>query len=222
MTFAFAVEVVVMACSVLEDERLKECDPIVRGPGWRPAHGLAYRPYHASRHFHFLKSLRFSMTDKRSSASVHVAAGRDRHEQDDAMIWGLIPLAIKLSADDTGGELLVFQHTNMGKGGPPRHVHHEQDEWFYVVAGEFAAEVGDEKFTLRPGDSLFAPRKVPHAWAHIGDGPGTLITTVSPVGAFETFIRETTLHPTLPPEEEIARTFEKHGMTVVGPPLSVR
>lgn len=162
------------------------------------------------------------MTVKRSSASVHIPAGRDRHKQEQAMIWGLIPLAIKLSGEDTGGELLVFQHTNMGKGGPPRHVHHGQDEWFYVVAGEFAAEVGDEKFVLRPGDSLFAPRKVPHAWAHIGaPGTGTLITTVSPVGTFEQFIRETTLHPTLPPEDEIARTFQKHGMTVVGPPLAI-
>jgi hypothetical protein len=32
----------------------------------------------------------------------------------------------------------------MGKGGPPRHYHHEQDESFYVTKGEFAFEVGDE------------------------------------------------------------------------------
>jgi mannose-6-phosphate isomerase-like protein (cupin superfamily) len=156
-----------------------------------------------------------------SSKCIHVAAGCDRHKRDGAMIWGLIPLAIKLSSNDTAGELLVFQHTNMGKGGPPRHMHHAQDEWFYVVAGEFAAEIGDEKFTLRAGDSLFAPRKVPHAWAHIGEGPGTIITTVSPAGTFETFIRETTLHPTLPSEQEIARAFEAHNMTVLGPPLSI-
>jgi len=162
------------------------------------------------------------MTNKRSCACIHVAAGRDRHGQENAMIWGLIPLTIKLSADDTAGELLVFQHTNMGRGGPPRHVHHAQDEWFYVVAGEFAAEIGDEKFIMRPGDSLFAPRNVPHAWAHIGPaGAGTLITTVSPAGTFETFIRQTTLHPTLPSEQDIARTFEAHNMTVVGPPLKV-
>jgi len=161
------------------------------------------------------------MTDKRSSRCVHVAAGCDRHAHRQAMIWGLIPLAIKLSGEDTGGELLVFQHTNMGKGGPPRHVHHAQDEWFYVVAGEFAAEVGDEKFRLKPGDSLFAPRQVPHAWACISDSPGTLITTVSPVGSFETFIRDTARHATLPTEEEIARTFSKHDMTVLGPPLAV-
>lgn len=162
------------------------------------------------------------MTDHRSSKSIHIPAGRDRHARDNAMIWGLIPLAIKLSSDDTAGELLVFMHPNMGQGGPPRHVHHAQDEWFHVVAGEFAAEVGGEKFVLRPGDSLFAPRRVPHAWAHIGvPGTGTLITTVTPAGTFEQFIRETTLHPTPPSEQEIARAFAAHDMTVVGPPLKV-
>jgi mannose-6-phosphate isomerase-like protein (cupin superfamily) len=162
-----------------------------------------------------------AMRENRLSKGVRVAVGCDRHEKDGAMIWGLIPLAIKLSSNDTAGELLVFQHANMGKGGPPRHVHHAQDEWFYVVAGEFAAEVGDEKFTLRPGDSLFAPRQVPHAWAHVCDKPGTLITTVTPAGTFEKFIRETTLHPTLPSPEDIARAFAAHNMTVVGPPLKV-
>ncbi len=152
---------------------------------------------------------------------IHVAAGRDRHGNDTALIWGLIPLSIKLSGEDTGGELLVFMHPGMGKGGPPRHVHYAQDEWFYVVAGEYALEVGDQKFRLRPGDSAFAPRQVPHAWACVSDTPGTLITTVSPVGTFEQFIRETTTHATLPSDEEIAATFEAHNMKVLGPPLKV-
>lgn len=160
-------------------------------------------------------------TKHRSATSVHVPAGRDRHTNDNAMIWGLIPLAIKLSARDTGGELLVFMHPNMGKGGPPRHVHHDQDEWFYVVAGEFVAEIGDERFTMRPGDSLFAPRQVPHAWACVSDSPGSMITTVSPAGTFEEFIIDTTRHPTLPSEAEIAATFEQHNMKVLGPPLKV-
>ena len=161
------------------------------------------------------------MAQDRSVEGIHVAAGKDRFKEDGLMIWGLIPLAIKLSSKDTGGELLVFQHTDMGKGGPPRHVHHAQDEWFYVVKGEFAAEVGDQRYVLKPGDSLFAPRKVPHAWAHISDQPGTLITTVSPVGTFEQFIRDTARHPVVPPPEEVAKTFAAHEMTVVGPPLKI-
>jgi quercetin dioxygenase-like cupin family protein len=47
------------------------------------------------------------------------------------------------------------------KGGPPRHLHHEQDEWFYAVKGEFVVEIGSQRFRLAPGDSILAPREVP-------------------------------------------------------------
>ena len=137
------------------------------------------------------------------------------------MIWGLIPLSNKLSTNDTGGGLYVFEHSNMGTGGPPRHVHDEQDEWFYVIKGEFLFEVGDETFRLKAGDSLFAPRKVAHGWAHISDEPGTLLTAVSPVGPFETFLRDTARHRALPSPEEVEKAFAAHGMTVVGPALQV-
>ena len=53
----------------------------------------------------------------------------------------------------------------------------------------------------------------------VGDEPGTLLTIVSPVGKFETFLMDTTRHPTLPPPEQVANAFASHGMTVIGPPL---
>ena len=154
--------------------------------------------------------------------AVHVSAGKDRFNENEMMIWGLLPLSIKLSGKDTGGELLAFEHNGIRKGGPPRHVHFAQDEWFYVIAGEFAFEIGDRKFRLRAGDTLFAPRNVPHGWACVGgEEPGTLLTTVSPAGTFEDFILDTTKHPTLPSPEEVEKAFASHGMKVVGPPLEV-
>lgn len=150
-----------------------------------------------------------------------IRAGQDRFHEHERMIWGLIPLSIKLSGQDAGGEVLLFEHRDMGKGGPPRHVHFEQDEWFYVVKGEYVFEVGGETHRLHAGDTLFAPRNVPHGWAHVGDEPGTLLTLVSPVGNFETFILDTTRHPTLPTPDEVEKAFEAHGMRVVGPPLEV-
>lgn len=161
------------------------------------------------------------MNSDTAKTGVHVPAGKDRHAENDLRIWGRIPLSSKIATKDTGGALYLFEHADMGKGGPPRHIHHEQDEWFYVIKGEFAIEVGDEKFRLKPGDSVFAPRKIAHAWAHIGDGPGTLLTAVTPAGTFETFIRSTADHADLPTPEEIAKTFSAHGMTIVGPPLAV-
>jgi len=137
------------------------------------------------------------------------------------MIWGVIPLQIKVPTKDTAGALFVFEHADMGKGGPPRHFHYEQDEWFYAMKGEFAFEVGDERFTLRPGDSLFAPRMVPHVWAYVGDEPGTLLLAVQPAGSMEAFFLQSSKMTRPPMPEEADQQFAAHGMKVVGPPLAV-
>jgi mannose-6-phosphate isomerase-like protein (cupin superfamily) len=149
-----------------------------------------------------------------------VRNGKDRFDEE-LMIWGLIPYQIKISSSDTGGSLFVFEHADMGKGGPPRHFHHEQDEWFYATKGEFIFEVGNERFTLQPGDSLFAPRMVPHAWTYTGDSPGTLLLAVQPAGSLEQFFTEGCAMDRPPTPEEAERSFAAHGMRVVGPPLDV-
>src|SRR5687767_4328132 len=118
--------------------------------------------------------------------AVYVSNGKNRF-QDELKIWGVIPLQIKVSGKDSDGSFFVFEHAKMSKGGPPRHFHYKQDEWFYAMEGNFAFEVGDEKFMLRPGDSLFAPRMVPHVWAYVGDKPGTLLLAVQPAGSLEEF-----------------------------------
>lgn len=156
----------------------------------------------------------------RQAMGIHVPHGTDRGGQNHLLIWGIIPMSIKVSTADTGGTLFVFEHTDMPKGGPPRHIHFEQEEWFYVTHGEFAMEVGDEAFHLLPGDSFLAPRKVPHAWACVSPR-GTLLTALTPAGTFEDFILETTTHAQLPSPEEIAQAFARHQMQVVGPPLQV-
>jgi quercetin dioxygenase-like cupin family protein len=152
--------------------------------------------------------------------TLHVPNGRNAFEEQ-LMIWGVIPLQIKVPTKDTAGALFVFEHADMGKGGPPRHFHYEQDEWFYVTKGEFAFEVGDERYTLRPGDSLFAPRRVPHVWAYVGDEPGTLLLAIQPAGSLEEFFMENCAMDRLPTPEEADRSFAAHGMKIVGPPLDV-
>jgi quercetin dioxygenase-like cupin family protein len=97
-------------------------------------------------------------------------------------IWGILPLQIKISTDDTDGALFVFEHADMAKGGSPRHFHKEQDEWFYAIKATSPLSLAT-RFTLRPGDSLFAPRMIPHAWTYAGDGPGTLLVAVRPAGS---------------------------------------
>ena len=155
-----------------------------------------------------------------SKRGVHVPAGKDRFNNH-LRLLSRTPLDGKVSAKDTNGGFYVFEHTDMGKGGPPRHLHHEQDEWFYAIKGEFAFEVGDEKFTLKPGDSMFAPRKVPHVWACVSEKPGTLLLAVQPAGTMEAFFKALAHFAQPPTNEEVNKVFEAHGMKVVGEPLKV-
>ena len=159
--------------------------------------------------------------DRESSASgcgIYVPAGKDRLKEE-LKIWGLVSLQVKISTEDSKGALFVFEHPNLKKGGPPRHVHPVQDEWFYPIKGEFAVEIGGEHFRLKPGDSLFAPRNVPHTWAAVGDGPNTILLAIQPAGSMEAFFREGAKLKEPPAPEEVARWFAAHGMEVLGPPL---
>lgn len=156
----------------------------------------------------------------RAEKAVYVPKGKNRF-QEDLMIWGVIPLQIKVSGKDTDGSVFVFEHAKMSKGGPPRHYHYEQDEWFYALEGEFAFEVGDEKFVLQPGDSLFAPRMIPHVWAYVGDRPGTLLLAVQPAESLEEFFMKSCRMTQPPTPQEAEQLFAAHGMKVVGPPLAM-
>jgi mannose-6-phosphate isomerase-like protein (cupin superfamily) len=103
----------------------------------------------------------------------------------------------KVSGKDTAGSWSMFEaHWNQ-EGGPPLHVHQVEDEWFYVIEGEYLVQVGDEKFRLTLGDSLLAPRKVPHTYAHLGDGQGRLLIAYQPAGDMEDFFLEVSRPPAL-------------------------
>src|SRR5215208_8263701 len=88
-------------------------------------------------------------------AGFTVAAGDDRSGE--RVRLGGEPNDCKVAAADTGGALCVFEFT--GRAGWPKHWHHEQDEWLYVVAGEVECEVGEVRHRLRAGESVFVPRK---------------------------------------------------------------
>jgi mannose-6-phosphate isomerase-like protein (cupin superfamily) len=98
--------------------------------------------------------------------AVHVSSGEDRFGEQH--ILGVSSTNFKVSTQDSGGGHLIMEHTNRKKGGPPRHLHYKEDEWFYAVEGECIVEVGPERFRLQPGDSILGPREVPHVWAFVG------------------------------------------------------
>ncbi len=146
-----------------------------------------------------------------------IAAGEDR-EGRPLRLGGTTPTDTKVSGADVGGGMYLFEHRGMRGGGPPEHLHHEQDEWFYAVEGTFGFRVGGEPFMLSAGDVIFLPRRVPHVWAHVGESPGTILGCVTPAGTFEEFFRRIGEFESPPPPNEAERIFSAHGMKIVGPP----
>lgn len=128
-------------------------------------------------------------------------------------------LDIKISGRDTNQELAVFEQTGQTPdGGPPLHIHIDQDEWFFVTEGEYLFQCGDERFHLKAGDTIFLPRNVPHAFVQL-TGKARTIVSYMPAGQMEAFFAATNRWPSPPSKEEVARVFASHGMKVVGEPL---
>lgn len=151
-----------------------------------------------------------------------VKAGKDHYEEELLIMGGHFDC--KISARDTGGDLCIYDTYRFEKGGPALHLHHSQDEWFYVIKGEFIVKVGEVTFKLKDGDSAFAPRKIPHAFAKISDGEAQMLVLFQPAGNIEDFfLKMSKMGKEIPKNQELAmkELFEQHGMEIKGPPLPI-
>ncbi|HEX9972091.1 MAG TPA: cupin domain-containing protein [bacterium] len=159
-------------------------------------------------------------TLKRNAKGFRVNAGEARFGEHYKMKGvTLNNLDIKISGDDTNGDLAVFEQTGLTpKGGPPLHIHPFQDEWFYVVEGEYIFQVGEDNYQMKMGDTIFLPRNVQHAFVQLTE-KGKMIVSYLPAGKMEAFFKVTDRWTTPPSQKEIEKVFEEHGMKVVGPPL---
>jgi mannose-6-phosphate isomerase-like protein (cupin superfamily) len=161
-----------------------------------------------------------SAQGQRSDKGFRVGANEDRHGEELLIMGGRFDL--KVSARDTGDGFCLYDTIRQSKGGPALHLHHFQDEWFYVIRGEFIVQVGDETVRLRPGDSAFAPRKAPHAFAKVSEEEGQMLVLFQPAGSMEDFFQQMAkLGPGIPKNQEtvLKEFWERYGMEIVGPPL---
>ena len=159
---------------------------------------------------------------QRITKGFKVAAGATRNGEHFTM-RGVTAntLDLKIGSADTAGGMAVFEQIGQSpNGGPPLHVHAEQDEFFHVLEGTYRFRVGDAEFPAAAGDTVFLPRAVPHAFIQLSEHARMLVT-YQPAGAMEDFFRATASWTAPPSREEVARVFAAHGMQVVGPPLAV-
>ena len=130
-------------------------------------------------------------------------------------------LDIKISGIDTENDLAVFEQTGLTpNGGPPLHIHPFQDEWFYVIDGEYLFQVGEDKYQMKSGDTIFLPRNLQHAFIQLTE-KGKMIVSYLPAGKMENFFKVTDQWTSPPSKAEIAKVFEDHEMKVVGLPIKV-
>ena len=138
-------------------------------------------------------------------------------------LHGRSPHDCKVSGKDTAGAMCVFEFTGTASG--PKHFHHAQDEWIYVVDGVVDFELGKKRFQVTAGESVFVPRTVPHVWACLNGEPAKLINIYQPALAIEEFFREVGKFDGKPAAYEVlgfegvVALFRKYGMEAVGPPL---
>jgi mannose-6-phosphate isomerase-like protein (cupin superfamily) len=152
------------------------------------------------------------------------------HEPGEGEAWwwfgGLA--TIKATGEQTDGRYSLVEIL-VPEGDGVLHVHHLEDEGFYILEGELTFYVGEETIKARPGSFLFGPKDVPHAF-RVDSGPAKLLFIFSPAG-LEGFIRESseparTLtippQPEAPPDpaemEQLAAIAARYGGEILGPP----
>jgi uncharacterized protein (TIGR03086 family) len=139
------------------------------------------------------------------------------------------------------GSLVTVKPTSGGAGtasgveiweregsGPPRHVHADHDELWYVLEGRFTFSLGEREFQAGEGDVVVGPRGVPHAFR--AETARSRLLDVHMPGGFERFFVQAgrpaddlVPPPGADPEgiPELRAAIESFGAAVVGPPLGI-
>ena len=146
--------------------------------------------------------------------------------------WGGGLVTAKATGKETGGLYTILEVLEPHGAAAPLHVHHNEDEAFYVLEGEMTFYVGEETFKAGPSSFLFGPKDVPHAYT-VDSGPARLLFVLSPAG-FEGFIEAVSVPAqtrTLPPPQsevspdeaemedfDFAAVEARYGCEILGPP----
>ena len=135
-------------------------------------------------------------------------------------LWWFDALAvIQATAQSTNGQLSIIEVTEPPGAEAPLHVHHREDEAFYVLEGDVTIHVGDQTIDASAGDFAFGPRDVPHSYL-VGPNGCRMLFICTP-GGFEQMVRGMSRPAeslTLPPSstgepdwEHVARTAQENG-----------
>ena len=125
---------------------------------------------------------------------------------DEGQVVHLLALGVRFMIEGkrTGGKFSLVEHPLPPRAlGSPVHTHRNEDEYSYIAEGRVGLQVGEEVIEARPGDLVFKPRGIPHAFWNAGDEPARLLEIISPAG-FENYFRDLAPLLSAEPRDEAA------------------
>lgn len=132
-----------------------------------------------------------------------------------------LPTLIHAAAQATNGAYGLVEHPSVPPGfASPYHVHHREDEAFYVIEGEMAVVLNGQWKHFGPGAYVFGPRGVPHGFKIVGESPARILILCAPAG-FENFVLELAqpldVPPAPPDMEKMIAAAAGAGIDILGP-----
>lgn len=130
-------------------------------------------------------------------------------------------IAVLASAGDTNGTIGAVEVAGPGGAAPPMHVHHREDEAFYIVEGDYRVFVGDDVISAATGTWVWGPRDVPHGY-QVRSPRGRHLSLTMP-GGFEAFFEEVAdlAAPGTDPRTtmtQLSVVASRYGVELLGPP----
>lgn len=144
--------------------------------------------------------------------------------EDSAVRFLGLPTVMRSTGETTNGAFGLIEHLTMPPGwASPYHVHHLEDEAFYVLEGDVAFVCDGKWIKAGPGAYVFLPREIPHGFKIEGTAPARLLILCAPAG-FERFVLEMsepvsdlTLPPPAPDMEKLMAVAAKYKIDILGP-----
>lgn len=144
-------------------------------------------------------------------------------------VWSLGGrFTVKADAAASGGRFALIEAVATRATEPPRHIHHREDEAWYVLEGQMTFHVGDDVLVATAGSFAYAPIGIPHAFT-VDVEPTRVLVLAAPAG-FEHFAIELGIEATgdgapsdlpMPSPEVIGAVGDRYGIEIVGPPIRV-
>jgi quercetin dioxygenase-like cupin family protein len=145
---------------------------------------------------------------------------KDFTQEDGAIEWLGVKYKTILSPEQTGGAMSIVDSCSPAGSGPPRHVHHKEDEIFVMITGTCKVWIEGEEILAGPGESVFIPRGKEHTFKVVGEEPSRHLVILTP-GGFEGFFADMAAGQFQLPGDmpAIVASARRHNMTFTGPPL---